>query len=86
VKFDWFEGFVEVGRANVDGGLLVTLRAGLVSGVELAPDEGAGFAFVAPWGGGGLSGCWRGGQRGDGERKSGKCRKTHMDISTEMDG
>jgi len=72
VELDGLKRLVEARAANVDGRLLVALRAGLVSRVELVPDERASFALVVPW-------CCglRGGQCGCAQCEGGKYRKTH---------
>src|ERR1700677_3964784 len=48
MELDGLERLVQVRSANVDGRLLMALRTGFVGRVELAPFEGAAFAFVVP--------------------------------------
>ena len=50
VELDGLESLVQVGAANVDGRLLVALGAGLVSRVELAPDQRAASCPGSPRG------------------------------------
>ena len=52
VEFDGLQRFVQMGAANIDGGLFLALGAGRVGGVQPAPAQRAGFAVVIPMGGG----------------------------------
>jgi hypothetical protein len=78
VKLDGRERLVQVGAANVQGRLLVPLRAGLIRRVQLSPDQRAGLALVAPIRS--LRDNLRGRQRGHAQCKSGNCNKTHEGI------
>ena len=48
MELDGLERLVQACAANVDGRLLMALRADPVGRVQLAPVEGAGLALVAP--------------------------------------
>src|ERR1035437_9918377 len=75
VEFNRLQCLVVVCAVNVDGGLLVALRTGTVSGVELAPAQGAVLALVVPVGGG-----LGGGKGGYAKCQGNKNRKTHRSL------